>query len=208
MYMFSRTRRAVTARLPEAIEAGARAAEKVTEVTGNDIHLWAVRFGRPLGTLMWSTRLESQAELMAANEKMAVDPGYLEMAASFGDLFEGEGEDRLVRLVSGTPSPAPKRYLAITEASMAEGKYREAMAWGAEMQAFVAEQSGLVSVFGAATYGGFADLVWLLGADSMEELDRFDDWRMATAEYHDRIHAATGLFVESSGQNGLIEKLN
>ena len=96
-----------------------------------------------------------------------------------GDFYETFFEDaeiaapifeiQLTARQKGTPSEAPKRYLAITEASMAEGKYREAMAWGAEMQAFVAEQSGLVSVFGAATYGGFADLVWLLGADSMAE---------------------------------------
>ena len=208
MYMFNRSRRARLGQMAEAVEAAVTAAERVTQLGGVDIHAWSVRFGRPLGTLMWSARLENQAQLIEINEKTLADPGYMDFISSIDPLFEGEGEDRLAKLISGTPSPEPKKYVAVTEAVMANGKYNEAIAWGTEMQEFVAAESGLTTAFAMSTYGGFADVVWILGADSMTEIDSFDDWRMATTEYHERIHAAAGLFVEGSGRNGLIERLN
>lgn len=209
MYIFNRARQAASGHVNDAFVAAVAAGAKATEVTGVDIYTWMVRFGRPSGTVMWSVRLDSQAQLMELDEQLAGDAGMAQLVSSIDHLFDGPSEDRLTRMISGTPASAPKKFIATTEASMANGKYAEAMAWGAEMQEFVGTQSGLTTAFGMMTYGGFADLIWLLGADDMDDLDKWDEWRMSdqAGEYHQRIHAAAGLFVEGSGQNGLIAQL-
>lgn len=47
-----------------------------------------------------------------------------------------------------------------------------------------------------------------MGLDSLGDVDRFEDWQMGDAGYQERVHSAAGLFVENSGTNSLIEKIN
>lgn len=207
MYIFSRTRQARSDKILEATAAGVEIAGKVSTITGHDIHCWAVRFGQPMGTMMWSVRIDSQADLYDATAKMTADSSYIDMAMGMNEYFEGNAHDRLGRLVSGTPSEEPARFIGITEASMAAGKYAEAMAFGVDMQEFVADQLGVATVFAKDVYGGFADVLWLTAADSMEQVDSQADWQMSNAEYLEKVAAADGLFIDGSGHNGLIERL-
>lgn len=207
MYIFSRTRCARPDRMLDALPSAVEIAGKVTAITGMDVHVWNVRFGQPMGTIMWSVRLDSQAQLFEATEKMMVDATYLDMSMSLAELFQGPTTDQLVRIVSGTPTEAPAKFISSTQAVMANGKYAEAMAFGVEMQEFVGKALGHPTVFGAATYGGFADVLWLLGADSMADVDAASDWEATDSEYQKRILSGGGLFVDGSGQNGLLERL-
>lgn len=207
MYIFNRTRLARPGKLAEAAAAGLEAGQKATEITGHDVHTWNVRFGAPFGTMMWSVRIDSQAELFEATEKLMVDPSYIEMAMALNDLFEGPTTDNLVRVVSGTPSDTPSRFVYSTQAVMANGRYADAVQFGIEMQEFAFGETGHPNVFGTAVYGGFADVIWLTGADSMEAVDGAQNWAMSNAEYQERVQSAAELFVEGSGQNGLIERL-
>lgn len=208
MYLFSRARQAKADKFFEAVPGAVEIAAKVTQITDLEIYVWQTRFGAPVGTITWSCRLESQAQLMEATEKMMADATYVDMALALGEHYEGSAADQLVRVIAGTPSPQPPKFIQMTTATMANGKYAEAMAWGVEMQEFVANELGTTSMFGKPTYGGFADVGWLLGAESAAQLDEFSAWEMSNTEYHERIQAAGGLFVEGSGQQGLIEKIN
>jgi hypothetical protein len=207
MYIFSRTRQARPDKVLDAIPSAIEIAQKVTTITGMEVHVWSVRFGQPTGTIMWSARIDSQAELFESTEKMMADATYLDMAMSLADQFEGPATDQLVRIVSGTPSEAPAKFISTTQAVMANGNYAKAIEFGVKMQEFVAKSLDQPTVFGTATYGGFADVIWLTGADSMAEVDAGTDWQNSDADYHKLVESAGGLFVEGSGQNGLLERL-
>ncbi len=207
MYIFSRTRQARADRILDAMPTAVEIAGKVTEITGMDVHVWNVRFGAPAGTIMWSARIDSQAELFEATEKMMVDATYLDTAMSMAELFDGPSTDQLVRIVSGTPTETPAKYISTTQAVMASGRYADAMAFGVEMQGFVHDALGHPTVFAASTYGGFADVLWLTGADTMAEIDAAADWQATDSEYHKRVEGAGGLFIDGSGQNGLLQRL-
>ncbi len=207
MYIFNRTRTVKPGKVMEAGPAAVAIAGSVKKLTGLDVYVWNTVFGAPAGTMSWSVRLDSQAQLMEATEKMVADQGYLEEVLALNDLFHGDTTDNMVRVISGTPAETPGKYVAITQATMANGMYDQAIAWGMEMQAFVAAETGLGSMFGMAMYAGFADLGWLLSAASAAELDKFDDWRMTSADYQKRIHDAAGLFIEGSGSNSLIQRV-
>ncbi len=208
MYVFSRSRKAKPEAVLEAVPAAVSIAEKVTTLTGLDIYVWQARFGAPLGTLMWSCRLDNQAQLFEATEKMLADPGYVEQALGMYEHFEGDATDRLFRLIAGTPADSPAKYVQTTEATIANGRYAEAMEWGAEIAMYVGESSGRNVMFAASNYDGFGTVGWMTGADSMDQMDALDDWTMTDTGYQERIGAAGDLFVPASGMRGLIERVN
>ena len=82
------------------------------------------------------------------------------------------------------------------------------MAFGVKAQEFVANASGLTTMFGTAIYGAFGTVGWLTGADTLAELDALVQMQMTNAEYHMLVAEAAPLFIAGSGINTLIEKLN
>jgi hypothetical protein len=208
MYIFNRMGTAAPGKLPEATAGAIAAAAMASEVSGVDVYAWAVRFGAPGGSFNWSARFETQSELHAATAKLAADAAYVEMSMALAANFAGPSQDGLGRLVAGTPAESPSAFYAITTASMAAGKYAEAVAFGARMQEFVNAETGMPTAFLTATYGGFADVTWLTGADSMDDIDALAGFEATNARYHEMVQEAGGLFIDGSGQNGLIEKIN
>jgi hypothetical protein len=208
MYIFNRARQARPERLLDAMTSSVEIAKKVTEISGIDIHVWQTHFGAPVGTITWSCRLDSQSQLHETTEKLAVDATYVDMAMSMSEHYAGPAEDAMMRVLSGTPSPEPSKFYVVTMATMANGQYADAIAWGVSMQEFACDALDAPGVFGTASYGGFADVAWLMGRDSMADVDRAADWEMSNEEYHERINNARDLFLPGSGQQRLIERLN
>lgn len=208
MYIFNRMATAAPGKLPEAAAGAVAAAAMASEVSGVDVHAWAVRFGAPSGSFNWSARFETQADLHTATAKLAADAAYMEVSTALSANFAGPSQDGLGRLVSGTPREEPSPFYALTMASMAAGKYAEAVAFGARVQEYISAETGMPTAFLTASYGGFADVSWLTGADSMDDIDALADFEATNSGYHDLVHEAAGLFIDGSGQNGLIEKIN
>ncbi len=208
MYIFNRTRQARSSRMLEAIAGGIEAADKVKQITGLDLWVWAVRFGAPVGTITWSTRIESQTDIKIAMEKTIADAAYMDLVQGLDEHFEGQTVDSLGRLVSGTPREEPSQLYTVTMAKMTAGKYREAIEFAVGMQEFMEAELGRPTAFLTSEYGGFSDVAWLMGHDSMDEVEAASQWVATSEEYHERVHAATGLFIDGSGETRLIERLN
>jgi hypothetical protein len=208
MYLFTRTRTARPERLLEARQHAIELAEMVSSITGDHVNVFAVRFGAPMGTMMWSVRVESQAHLQADFEKMLVDGNYLDAVGKLGDYFVGPAVDGLSRFVSSTPTEGPSKYYGVTAASMASGHYAAAMEFGVKVQQYMSDRLGTPTSFMSSTYGGFADVMWTVGAETMAGIDAIDEMQITDSTYHDLLDEANGLFVESSGVNRLVERLN
>jgi hypothetical protein len=207
MYLFSRSTIAALGRQFDAIPAALEVAEMVGKITGRDVNVFTVRFGAPMGTIMWTTRAESLAEMQELTDKLMADAGYLEKVESMNGLFMAPAEDRFARIITG-PGEATSKYYGITRASMITGKFADAMALGVEAAEHIGQSTKRPSAFLKAAYGGFADVTWVTGFDSMDEVDAFDEWQMSDSGYHSIVERAGDLFVESSGHTSLIEKLN
>lgn len=208
MYIFNRTRQARSSRMLEAIAGGIEAADKVNQITGLDLWVWAVRFGAPVGTITWSTRIESQADVHVAMEKTAADAAYMDLVQGLDEHFEGDTIDTLGRLVAGTPRETPSKYYAVTMAKMAAGRYAEAIEFSVGLQQFMEAELERPTAFLTSQYGGFSDVAFLMGHDSMDEVEAASEWVATSAEYQERINSAAGLFIDGSGETRLIERLN
>ena len=100
MYIFSRSTIAALGRQFDAMPAAIGVAELVTKGTGHEVNVFAGRFGAPQGSVMWSARVESMAELQGITDKLMADQGYLEMLESMNGLFMAPSEDRLSRVLT------------------------------------------------------------------------------------------------------------
>jgi hypothetical protein len=209
MYIFSRSTIATLGRQFDAIPAAVGVAQKVTQVTGHEVTVFAARFGAPQGSVMWSARTESMTELQGITDKLMADAGYLEMLESMNGLFMAPAEDRLSRVLTAPIEGATAKYYGVTRAAMANGKQAEAVAFGIRTAEYIGTSSlGTTSAFTKSAYGGFNDVSWIVAFDSEADVDAFDDWQMTDSGYHDILADAGGLFVESSGHTTLIERIS
>lgn len=209
MYLFSRTTLATLGKQFEAVPKAVEIAATASSIMGLDVNTFVARFGAPQGTVMWSVMAESHAQMQEATDKLMADSGYIDAVEGMTGLFMTPAEDRFSRFVSDVPADAAgKRYYGVTRAQMADGKYAEAIAFGLEIRQYVSDSSGLPAAFLKAAYGGFSDVTWILGADSMDEIDAYQDWQMSDQGYLDRLNQAAGLFLPGTGENSLIEKVN
>jgi hypothetical protein len=208
MYIFSRSTIAALGRQFDAIPAAVGVAQMVTKVTGHEVNVFAARFGAPQGSVMWSARTESMAELQGITDKLMADAGYLEMLEAMNGLFMAPAEDRLSRVLTAPIEGATSKYYGVTRAAMANGKQADAIAFGIKTAEYIGTSLGTTSAFTKSAYGGFNDVSWIVAFDTEADVDAFDDWQMTDSGYHDIVDEAGELFVENTGHTTLIERIS
>lgn len=208
MYIFSRTATIKPENLEEGLSFAVDVAARVTTVTGKPITVYNMVFGAPMGTILWSTRYDSQAEAADFGAKLAVDPGYMDAVRAHIGLFTAAPVDALASVVSSTLDPQPRPIYAITRATIANGKLAAAMAFGVKGQELVANLTGLPTAFTASVYGTFGGVAWLTGGTSMADMDALQAMQSTNEQFLALLEEAGDLFVEGSGENGLIQRIN
>jgi hypothetical protein len=208
MYIFSRNAKAAPGAGLEAMAAAAEIGRKASAVSGLDIQTWNHRFGHPIGSVSWTCRVDSHAEFLGATEKLYADAAYLEMEKSISELIvEGEG-DAFLEMVAGAPSDTPAKFYTTTRGTIAAGKLAEAMEFCVSITDYILTSVGRAGGFFSSAYGGFSDVAWLIGHDTIEQVDEMRAWQGSDAEYLKRVDAAGDLFVVNSGHNGLVERID
>ena len=162
---------------------------------------WAGTFGYPIGTMAWSTMVESQAALAAATGGLVVDPGYLDLIESAADLVTTPGQDLLREVVYGTPGDPPPigSIVTVTTATAIVDRMADAVGWGVEIAQHVENVIGapvalLTDVFG--TLGGVA---WISAQPDAAAADAARGKLNADGDYLSKVAGSKGLFIEGSG---------
>lgn len=162
---------------------------------------WATTFGRPIGTVGWSTMVESQSALAAATGGLLADPGYLDLLDGAADLVTTPGEDLLREVIYGTPgeSPAIGAVVAITTATAIVDRMADALGWSVEIGQHVESVIGtpvavLTDVFG--TMGGIA---WIGVQPDVAAADAARAKLNADGDYLKHIAGSKDLFIPGSG---------
>ena len=208
MHIFNRRTVAALGKQLEATASAVEIAAKVAQISGREISVFSARFGAPLGSIMWSTRVDSMADVQAMTDKLMADGSYLDDVAAMNGLFMTPAEDGLSRVITDPIDGPPAKYYGVTRASMVGGKFNQAMEFGVGVSQYMASALGTDVSFVKAGYGGFADVAWLTAFNTIAEIDAFDDWQLSDAGYHEWVTKAGELFIDNSGHTSLIEKLN
>ncbi len=162
---------------------------------------WATTFGQPIGTVGWSTMVESQAALAAGTGGLLADPGYLDLIDAAADLVSTPGQDLLREVVYGTPGdpPAVGSVATVTTATAIVDRMADAVGWAVEVAQHVEGVIGspvavLTDVFG--TMGGIA---WIGIQPDVAALDASRGKLNADAGYLMKVAGSKDLFINGTG---------
>lgn len=209
MYLFSRVL-TLSASPRQAMPWLAEVTSYVNEHTDLDATLWGANFGYPVGTVGWSTVVESRAQLAAATAGLQADDAYWDIVENATDMIEGPAEDALRMIVHGGPGeegPAVGAVAAVTTATAAGGKMGAAMEWGVMMAELGTSVGGSPVTFLADSYGTFGQVTWVATFDDMVAVDAATGAMMADDEYRKRLDEAGDVFLPASGHRGLMTRL-
>lgn len=207
MYIFRRTRAVKPDQIADGMAYAVEAAAKIKSVTGRDLSVSNTIFGAPNGTINFSARFESLAELADFTKKVAVDPGVTELSRKGASLFANLPSDSVLNIVSSTFEGSQWGYVAITEAVPANGKIAEAVAFGVKTQAHVAK-SGLKTVFATNAFGAYGAMTWATYGQTMADIDTLQNFFATDATFQTLLLETGTLFVEGSGHNSLLQRIN
>ena len=195
-----------------ALEVATYAAEMrayVTEATGVEVSLWNVQFGAPLGTMVYSARVEGLAQLTEIDNTLMADPAYHEKLAQGADYLDGATEDAIAEPLHGGDGDAPPvgTVITATRAVMSGGRYTEAIAWGVEMAIHSEKVTGYPVGFFLESFGTFGSVAWIGGAPDAATADAAGTALNSDATYLEKLGDVGHLFVPMSGSRTLATRV-
>jgi len=183
----------------------------VNEVGGVEVSLWSSLFGFPLGTVVWSARVESRAVLAEVTGKLMASDAYHSMVEKGQEFITTPGEDTLRQLIhaeSMSPTVPPVGSVAtVITATPNPGQITKALGWGVEITTLFARITGSSALFFADAYGQFGQLTWIASHTDAAAADAANDALQAAPEYLASIDQAGPLFVPGSGRQGLAMRI-
>jgi hypothetical protein len=183
----------------------------VTGKIGREVALWSAVFGAPLGSVIYTMRVEGLADLASTTEGLLADPEYHTKIAA-GAAFAGAipPEDALgtpIRGELGATAPPVGSYAAVTTAQISNGKYAEAFGWAVEVAEQVESTTGMPTMVVSNQYGPFGTVNWIAGGADAAAVDAANAALMGDDGYLKMLAAAGELFLPGSGQQVLIQRL-
>ena len=208
MHLFTRQSQLAPEHILEGLAYAGEIAQYVSEKSGLEVVPWTAVYGAPVGSVAWSARVGSQAEMGAAQEALAADAGFVDRVKKHAHLFAGPPEDAIGQFiaVSGDGDTIPQ-FASIVTAQCAGGKVADAMAWGVDMMQYVGKLTGADSSIIRGIYGPFATLVWVSLFDTLADADAADAAMSGDPSYLERLDQAGDLFLPGSASQRLIRRL-
>lgn len=174
MYLFTRTGRLRPGNTRDSMAWAVGITEKVNQITSLDVGLWTPVFSPGVGTLVWSTFVESLSELEDAQAKLMVDDGFVAEVDRGTQFTNAEGlDDAVAQILHGDIDPnSNPTYAAVVQSALANGSFAKGIEAGIEIARMATEIGGIPTAFALSTTGMYGGVVWLSGAPSLAELER------------------------------------
>lgn len=206
MQLFTRQIMTVgTAAVDWATEIRAAASSRM----GIEIGLWAAGFGAPIGAMAFTARVDGIADLAAKAAPLADDAAYQDLLARGADLIVAPPTDSLATPLHGDLGDPPPvgSYAVVTNATVGNGKYAEAVGWGADVSQHVTALTGMPITMLMQEYGPFGVLTWIGVSADAAGVDKSAQAMNGDADYIAKLSAAGDLFVPGSGTRSLATRV-
>jgi hypothetical protein len=182
----------------------------VSKKSGRPIALWSVGFGQPVGTVVWTLRVDSHADFQAAFAGLAEDDGYHALIEKGAAFVTSPMVDTLREFVHDAPTPGGRPVGAVavlTTATMSADRGADAVAWSVELASYVTSLTGDATMFLLDSYGTFGQAAWLGAAADMAAVDAGSAKLQTDPGYLKRLAASGGLFIPGSGHRSLVTRV-
>ena len=149
--------------------------DAVNKRTDMDVSLWQGIFGGPVGTLVWSARIDNLTVLEAATDTLAGDGAYSSLLSKAGDWVRTPGEDSLLRMIHTAGGeyarPDVGAYAEATIVVPSEGNLAKATAFGVRIPDLHSKLTHASVLFCNSEYGSFGEMRWLAVYDNAAAVD-------------------------------------
>lgn len=188
---------------------GAAATAWAAEVTAGvnrhatgEVALWRGAFGSPVGTIGWSSWLESLGQVDDLNASMAGDADLMALVAKGADFVADADPDRLLAIVhGGIEGSAPLgSYVGAVTAHAAPGKWTEAGAWAAHIADVYSEVTGLNVAVGSTVAGAMGEMTWLVRHDNPASIEAAIAATMSSQRYANEVNGGGDFFLPGATQ--------
>jgi hypothetical protein len=184
--------------------------EYVSKKTGTEVALWSLAFGGPVGTMIYTARVDGHAGLSAMTASLGGDATYEAMLEKGAGFVTGPVVDAMRESLDGSDpggSPPVGSVAVITTAVIANGKYADGIGWGLDVAAHVTKTSGMPVSFYMDMYGAFGQVTWIgIGADGAAA-DASNAKLNVDAEYMNKLSAAGDLFVQGASHRSMAVRI-
>lgn len=183
----------------------------VNDRTHLDVSVWQVLFGRPAGTYVWSTVIDSLTSLEAGTDSLASDAAYASLLGRAREWLSVPAEDALLRILHAAGGeyvrPHVGAYAEATTAVPAEGKLADAGAFGVEIADIHADLTHSSVLFCTSEYAQFGEMRWMAMYESAAAVDAAAEAIAKDEGYTARLDASGAVFVEGQAQRGLARRI-
>lgn len=178
--------------------------------TGRQWWSWAVLAGRPFGTQLLSTRVDSFADMVDGQMKLAGSADWAALSGSASGVLAHPAETYLAELIAVTGEPGPpKQFTTVTRATMGTGGMGETIAWSTKVMEHATKVTGNSGTVALSAAGKFFEVYWFSGADTAEEVDSGNEALNGDAGYAGMIDeaGAAGMFVDGSVERMMLVQM-
>ena len=210
MYLFSRI--VTYAGDPRTVRPQAVGlAQYVTEKTELQISLWSALGGQPLGTMAYTSFVQSRAELDAALSSLANDSEYLDRVTESRKHAVAPPQDQLLEILhsaGGEYRRAGVGHVAtVITAQVANARFGPAVKWGIEMADLASEITGVAGIFGRGVVGPFGTVSWISAVPDMAAVDAANEALAKDPRYLAKLDDMADVFLPGSGNQTLTRRL-
>jgi hypothetical protein len=147
--------------------------EKVNEITGLSVGLYALTFSPEVGTLTWSTFVPDLSTLEGANDKLLLDASYVSMVDAGAKYSLGGADDTLLQIVYGEPDPSREiEYATTVQTVCASGSVTKGIGLGVEIAQQAERALGTAVLFATSVTGTYGGVAWFSGYADVQEMER------------------------------------
>jgi hypothetical protein len=174
-----------------------------------DVTLWSGTFGYPVGTLAWSSIVESQVALAESTSTLLADDGYFDLIEQAEGMITTPPQDILRELVFGEPSDPPPigAVATITTATALVDRMADAIGWGVEIAQYVAEATATPVAMLTNVFGQMGEVAWIAVQPDLAAAETARTKLAGDADYLARLAPTKDLFVPASGHIAQVTRL-
>ena len=208
MYLFSRT--AVVRANPRVMFPWV---QQITEVvranTSLPVSAWTASFGAPVGGVVWSALVRSQAELAADMTSLLNNQEYLDLLATGQEMIAVAGQDALRRLVHGSPEPEHGlgSVSSVTWGTATLSRIGEALEWSVDMAQHAEKTTGNPVSVWVNAFGLMGEVTFFSIYDDVAAAETGQLALNSDQGYLERLHGSEGLWIPGSGNQGRFTRI-
>jgi hypothetical protein len=175
---------------------------KVVQAAGGRTSLWAGGPGSTIGTVAWSSLVDSFAAMVENNDRLNENQEYLALLAQAGQHIASLEPDTMMQVVHGEISGQAEvgSFLGVVTATADPAHGMEALAWAPVIADAWTAATGLPVAVAINAAGPMDAIQWLVRFDDAAAVDEANGKIAASTDYQAVYATGAGLFTSDSNQ--------